>query len=166
MASNSQDKTLALLEQIHVTLQNLRNENAYLLSAVETLNGRVDVLAGVHQVQDIIAPKHGQDHAGEKSSTANSHVHDPTRPSSVSPYLALPDKSADMKGTSQTLPPMQKPSTTSRIILTTYPRQSGIEPVVMEWGLSDPAQRGPVVVSRHKNTIRRRNGMIAFWHHL
>lgn len=47
----------------------------------------------------------------------------------------------------------------SRIILTTYPGQAGIDPVPLEWGAHDPAVRGPVVVSRQQKTIRRRNGM-------
>lgn len=46
----------------------------------------------------------------------------------------------------------------SRIILTTYPGQSGIHPVAMSWGHADPIQRGPVLVSRNQSTISRRNG--------
>ena len=46
----------------------------------------------------------------------------------------------------------------SRIILTTYPAQSGIHPVEMNWGHADPIQRGPVIVFRNQSTIRRRNG--------
>jgi hypothetical protein len=40
----------------------------------------------------------------------------------------------------------------------TYPGQSGINPLPMDWGHKDPQQRGPVVVSRGATTIRRRNG--------
>ena len=46
----------------------------------------------------------------------------------------------------------------SRIILTTYPGQSGIHPFAMNWGNADPIQRGPVLVSRNQSTISRRNG--------
>ncbi|KAL8678006.1 MAG: hypothetical protein Q9186_005605 [Xanthomendoza sp. 1 TL-2023] len=49
------------------------------------------------------------------------------------------------------------PGLASRIILTTYPGQSGIDPIPINWGHVDPHQRGPVVVSRSQNTIRRRN---------
>ena len=49
-------------------------------------------------------------------------------------------------------------SLTSRIILTTYPGQSGIDPLPMKWGAADPTERGPVAVSRHTSTVRRRNG--------
>ncbi|KID69802.1 GTP cyclohydrolase, partial [Metarhizium hybridum] len=48
---------------------------------------------------------------------------------------------------------------TSRIILTTYPKQIGIDPLRMDWGNPDPTKRGPVVVSRSPSTIRRRNGL-------
>ena len=50
--------------------------------------------------------------------------------------------------------------TTSRIILTTYPNQSGIDPIRMNWGNHDYQKRGPVVVSRDQHTIRRRNGTL------
>ncbi|KAI1199579.1 GTP cyclohydrolase N terminal-domain-containing protein [Nemania serpens] len=45
---------------------------------------------------------------------------------------------------------------TSRIILTTYPKQIGINPIPLNWGAPGP-QRGPVVVSRSSSTIRKRN---------
>ncbi|TWU74735.1 hypothetical protein ED733_005571 [Metarhizium rileyi] len=50
---------------------------------------------------------------------------------------------------------------TSRIVLTTYPKQIGIDPLRMDWGNPDPTKRGPVVVSRSPSTIRRRNGL--YW---
>ncbi|PGH16564.1 hypothetical protein AJ79_01670 [Helicocarpus griseus UAMH5409] len=53
----------------------------------------------------------------------------------------------------------RKASGTSRIILTTYPGQSGISPIVMDWGNPDPLKRGPVVVSRHPDTVKRRNAI-------
>lgn len=43
--------------------------------------------------------------------------------------------------------------------MTTYPGQSGIDPIPLEWGESNPEKRGPVVVSRGNNTIRRRNAL-------
>jgi len=48
---------------------------------------------------------------------------------------------------------------TSRIVLTTYPKQIGIKPLPMEWGNADPLKRGPVTVSRAPSTIRRRNAI-------
>ncbi|KAL3955228.1 hypothetical protein ACCO45_010791 [Purpureocillium lilacinum] len=48
---------------------------------------------------------------------------------------------------------------TSRIILTTYPKQIGIDPLPMDWGNPDPMKRGPVAVARSPSTIRRRNAI-------
>jgi GTP cyclohydrolase N terminal len=48
----------------------------------------------------------------------------------------------------------------SLIVRRTYPGQSGINPLPMDWGHKDPQQRGPVVVSRSQTTIRRRNGKL------
>ncbi|TLS25383.1 hypothetical protein PpBr36_07390 [Pyricularia pennisetigena] len=50
-----------------------------------------------------------------------------------------------------------KSNFTSRIVLTTYPKQIGINPLPMKWGAPDAVQRGPVVVQRGPSTIRRRN---------
>ncbi|CAK7563097.1 MAG: Uracil-regulated protein 1 [Sporothrix epigloea] len=47
----------------------------------------------------------------------------------------------------------------SRIVLTTYPKQIGINPFPMNWGAQDPTERGPIVVSRASSTIRRRNAI-------
>lgn len=43
-------------------------------------------------------------------------------------------------------------------VCSTYPGQSGINPLPMDWGNADPQKRGPVVVTRSQTTIRRRNG--------
>ncbi|RDA90367.1 hypothetical protein CP533_2932 [Ophiocordyceps camponoti-saundersi (nom. inval.)] len=50
-----------------------------------------------------------------------------------------------------------KSAFSSRIILTTYPKQIGIDPIPLDWGNPNPEKRGPVVVSRSPSTIRRRN---------
>ncbi|KAJ1515028.1 Uracil-regulated protein 1 [Coelomomyces lativittatus] len=46
-----------------------------------------------------------------------------------------------------------------RVILTTYPGQVGIHPINLNWGHPDPKHRGPIVVSRHPDTIRVRNSI-------
>ncbi|KAH8664334.1 GTP cyclohydrolase N terminal-domain-containing protein [Xylariales sp. PMI_506] len=51
----------------------------------------------------------------------------------------------------------QKSGFSSRIILTTYPKQIGIDPLPLNWGAADPKERGPVVVSRSSSTIGKRN---------
>ncbi|KAH9447525.1 hypothetical protein MJO29_010793 [Puccinia striiformis f. sp. tritici] len=49
-----------------------------------------------------------------------------------------------------------------RLILTTYPGQTGIHPIPMEWGASDPQKRGPVVASRHPLSLKIRNAIGAY----
>ncbi|OQD73943.1 hypothetical protein PENDEC_c013G05132 [Penicillium decumbens] len=46
-----------------------------------------------------------------------------------------------------------------RIILTTYPGQSVVDPIPLDWGNGDPEKRGPVLVSRESKTITRRNAI-------
>lgn len=55
--------------------------------------------------------------------------------------------------------PEVKSGFSSRVILTTYPKQIGIKPIPLEWGAADPVQRGPVTVSRSPSTIGRRNAI-------
>ncbi|KNZ55182.1 GTP cyclohydrolase II [Puccinia sorghi] len=49
-----------------------------------------------------------------------------------------------------------------RLVLTTYPGQTGIHPIPLEWGASDPQKRGPVVASRHPQSLRIRNAIGAY----
>ncbi|KAI8055120.1 GTP cyclohydrolase N terminal-domain-containing protein [Syncephalis plumigaleata] len=53
----------------------------------------------------------------------------------------------------------KEPLYTSRVILTTYPGQMGIKPVPFSWGASTPDERGPVIVSRHPNSLKIRNAI-------
>ncbi|PWY83604.1 uracil-regulated protein 1 [Aspergillus heteromorphus CBS 117.55] len=65
-----------------------------------------------------------------------------------------------MTTTTTTQPP--HPSTehySNRIVLTTYPSQSVANPIPLEWGASSPSTRGPVIVSRSKNTLSKRNAI-------
>lgn len=62
-------------------------------------------------------------------------------------------------GSTVTPPARRSTAFTSKIILTSYPNQSGVDPVVMNWGHPNPEERGPVVVSRHRSTIGRRNAV-------
>ncbi|KAG8876937.1 hypothetical protein FRB97_003808 [Tulasnella sp. 331] len=46
-----------------------------------------------------------------------------------------------------------------RVIITTYPDQSGIKPVPLQWGAPSPEERGPVVCSRNPTSIKLRNAI-------
>ncbi|KAG0142213.1 hypothetical protein CROQUDRAFT_662851 [Cronartium quercuum f. sp. fusiforme G11] len=49
-----------------------------------------------------------------------------------------------------------------RVILTTYPGQTGIHPIPLDWGNPDPQKRGPVVASRHPQSLKIRNAIGAY----
>lgn len=46
-----------------------------------------------------------------------------------------------------------------RVILTTYPDQTGIKPFPLTWGAKDPGTRGPVIPSRLPSSIKQRNAI-------
>lgn len=48
------------------------------------------------------------------------------------------------------------------VILSTYPGQAGIRPLPLKWYAQDPKERGPVVASRHPNSIKIRNSIGAY----
>jgi hypothetical protein len=47
----------------------------------------------------------------------------------------------------------------SRIVLTTYPGGASVHPLPLIWGAQDPLIRGPVVASRHPQSIAYRNAI-------
>jgi len=147
MASESK-----VLEDILSSLKSLQQENVALAATVEAISGKVNVLAGVKQTKE------------GANGTADSPALKPL------PKVYTPASSTDNLGGaalstpngSQSISPPpeggRRGSITSKIILTSYPGQAGVDPLPMSWGAKDPAQRGPVVVSRNTSTIRRRNG--------
>ncbi|KAJ1930598.1 Uracil-regulated protein 1 [Tieghemiomyces parasiticus] len=62
---------------------------------------------------------------------------------------------------STTLEPRPNPYS-SRVILTTYPKQFGIHPLSLHWGAPTAEERGPIVASRHPDSIRIRNAIGAY----
>jgi hypothetical protein len=139
----------AIFKELLEGMNALRKENAQLATAVEVINGRVNMLAGIKQLKDeatneaVDADDKAKEAESEKTVEAVSQQYDEA-PAQLD---AAPRRTSVSK--------------TSKIILTSYPGQSGVDPLPMEWGHKNPAIRGPVVVSRHPNTIRRRNGLFA-----
>ena len=72
----------------------------------------------------------------------------------VEPEKRSPVLSSPAKSTISTIAPSLY---ANRIILTTYPGQTGILPIGMVWGAADPLVRGPIVASRHPDSIKIRN---------
>jgi len=141
----------ALLKEILDGLKALRTENSELAASVDKINGRVNMLAGIKQLKDEAVRD-----AAYGASTGDQAKEVPSEKTveAVSQQYKEPPSSVDA-------PPPRRSSVskTSKIILTSYPGQAGVDPLPMVWGAKDPAVRGPVLVSRHANTIRRRNGM-------
>ena len=140
----------AVLKEILEGLKSLRTENAELAASVDKINGRVNILAGIKQIKDDAASQAANGTLGEEQAK---DVESEKTVEAVSQQYDQPPANVDAP------PRRASVSKTSKIILTSYPGQAGVDPLPMEWGAKDPAVRGPVVVSRHANTIRRRNGM-------
>jgi hypothetical protein len=154
------------IQNIQITLQSVQTQCGHLDVAVADLAQRITALLAesknIPNVADSLSqPLNGTysgTPSGDKARTTNAD-------SDVSSSSAGQTAGVDVLGHART-----KNETSvgrnpgiggqSRIILTTYPGQSGIHPVPMNWGHVEPSQRGPVVVSRNPSTIRRRNGKI------
>lgn len=140
-----------MLEKIFHTVQSIEQHYQKLSENVDSIQGQVNFLSGVKQVNNSLVE------------LRSPRIH----PTPSSPAVAIDqqlqnDTRAVITGQAQTHsidePTLHRPKSSARIILTTYPGQSGIDPLVMNWGHPDPIRRGPIVVSRSQSTIRRRNG--------
>jgi hypothetical protein len=139
-----------VLKEILEGLKALRAENSVLAASVDKINGRVNMLAGIKQIKDEAASEAAN---GTLSSDKATEAESGKTVEAVSEQYEQPPSSAEAQ------PRRTSVSKFSKIILTSYPGQAGVDPLPMEWGAKDPAVRGPVVVSRHPNTIRKRNAI-------
>ncbi|KAL2133552.1 hypothetical protein VTI74DRAFT_2164 [Chaetomium olivicolor] len=78
---------------------------------------------------------------------------------SPSPSAVMPAEAGTQSPPASSASPEFKSSFSSRVVLTTYPKQIGIKPLPLNWGAEDPLVRGPVTVSRSPSTIGRRNAI-------
>ncbi|KAK0635477.1 GTP cyclohydrolase N terminal-domain-containing protein [Bombardia bombarda] len=132
-------------------LQAIAQSQTRLLSAFDSVTQRVSNLETGRG--DLSRPA-----ASREDSTALGAVTTPLTAGYAQTPPLLP---ADAGTQSPPVPtsPESKSAFTSRIVLTTYPKQIGINPLPMDWGNPDPQLRGPVTVSRAPSTIRRRNAI-------
>jgi hypothetical protein len=130
---------------LKTTLNDIKGEFQTLSASVEAINGRVNILSGVKEIQDGVSSS--LDVTGSSGAAVKVQGHDQTHsaPENVAEHEPAPERA-------------RQPSITSRIVLTTYPGQSGVDPLPMDWGNKSPELRGPVTVSRNQSTFRRRNG--------
>ncbi|KAI4739347.1 hypothetical protein E4T50_10198 [Aureobasidium sp. EXF-12298] len=143
--TNGTSGDAAVLQEILASLKTIQQENTHLAAAVDAINGRVNILAGVKQVKDLTVDPVAVER--NKQSQTAPIVSTPTENTPSSPDLSSVPESG------------RRSSVTSKIILTSYPGQAGVDPLPMDWGNKDPSLRGPVVVSRNPSSIRRRNAI-------
>lgn len=153
-----------LLRDIQDILQSVQTETRHLAAVVASLNERITLLTEPKipsEVTNELPQALGETYL-PPSSVHKLPSHDDDL--GISPPI---EKIPGVDGFGHARIQHQSPSgrnsnsgltSKSRIILTTYPGQSGIHPVAINWGHADPIQRGPVLVSRNQSTIRRRNG--------
>lgn len=155
------DKVKDDLLQVLDAIKKLETDQSQLSGLLNDMHGRVEQLSFKRDIAKMVE-------GGETLEQDFPPKTEPAESSTVShkesPPQLSPSDAADTTAAKQSPTPAnhaQKRAGTSRIILTTYPGQSGIDPIPMDWGNSEPAKRGPVVVSRHQGTVRRRNGLFS-----
>lgn len=148
-------------DDIKTVLAQIAQSQSHLLSAFDSLSHRVDELA---QSQSRTSNR-PQAKTEESFSIVNGSAPPPATnglvpvvPSLQSPPLMPQDAGTSTPGPTAA-PTSPKSGFTSRIVLTTYPKQIGIKPLPMDWGNPDPKLRGPVTVSRAASTIGKRNAI-------
>ncbi|KAK2065774.1 GTP cyclohydrolase II [Colletotrichum caudatum] len=139
------------LAEVLSSLKSIQQTQSDLVVAVDSLNQRYQQLTGDADVA-ALGPSPSLGEAPERP-------HTPGRPEAGAVGDLIQSSSSDLKLQAPAVPssPSQRSGLTSRIILTTYPKQIGINPLPMKWGEEDPHARGPVVVSRSSTTIGKRN---------
>ena len=153
-----------VLLNINHALQNLQNDYKHLLKVVKNNEGRRNdsspVSPSYHSSGDNKAIfNESSQNLASSAANADSTSNSSFLATGSASKTTAPEHTHDVDVVSLPHSPRTAvPGATSRIILTTYPSQAGIDPIAMNWGNESPTQRGPVVVSRSQSTLRRRNG--------
>lgn len=159
------DTDSSILQEILANLKTLQQENAQLAATVDAINGRVNVLAGVKQSGGSAAGTVNKSSLNGTVEAAAADVMERAKAAFNEARDAVQKAAANItqdgpKSTSPQPESGRRSSlTTSKIILTSYPGQAGVDPLPLSWGAADAQARGPVVVSRHPSTIRKRNAI-------
>lgn len=153
MASTSPD-VAETLKQILTSLQTIKQDHAHLASAVDAISGRVNVLSGVKEALDAAPKATAATTATAKQAPTSPPQADAKAPEDASTATWSQNGSAGANRRTST--------STSKITLTSYPGQAGVDSIPLNWGHADPSTRGPVVVSRNQHTIGRRNGKLTY----
>lgn len=150
--------TVTGMEDVADALKAIAQSQSQLLSAFESVSQRVSELekgtaASFSSSQPTNDTTRGDSSDGPDPSPTPLHTGYTSDPSVVPADAGTQQASKSAEGGAGKL------EFPSRVILTTYPKQIGINPLPLEWGLADPLKRGPVAVSRNASTIRRRNAI-------
>ncbi|OLN95448.1 Uracil-regulated protein 1 [Colletotrichum chlorophyti] len=152
---SAETHTDASLAQVLGALKSIQQTQSDLVAAVDSLTQRYHQLSGDADAAALAA-------SPSLDATSQERPRTPYRPDDGTTAAAgsTQTSSSDLSLQAPAVPssPGQRSGLTSRIILTTYPKQIGIKPLPLNWGKSDPHLRGPVVVSRSSSTIGKRNG--------
>jgi hypothetical protein len=139
------------LEDVKEALKAISQGQTQLLAAVGSISQRVGDLEKSRD-EDHRPPSSGSNGVGR---TATPLIGGFT----PAPSTLLPAEAGTQTPSPTLASSDSKSSFSSRVVLTTYPKQIGIKPLPMEWGAADPLQRGPVTVSRAPSTIGKRNAI-------
>lgn len=154
------DGHLAVLEQIQNTLNSIQQDYRSLSAAVEALEGKVSLSTTIQKVNEATdRDKPTDDLHLVPTNKLHQDFPQSNTPVPSSPSISAVDGHRDDAPERKRSLIARASNAPSRIILTTYPGQSGIDPITMNWGHANPKERGPVVVSRSPNTVRRRNAI-------
>ncbi|KZS96075.1 hypothetical protein SISNIDRAFT_451756 [Sistotremastrum niveocremeum HHB9708] len=150
--------TEAILTQILSQLETLTVQQ-------QTLQAKVDALAGGSNAS---SPNLGPVNSTRGIAIPGSRGESPSVPSalSLSPEVAtsppldrFTHKVQPGSPTSASEKSREKILYPSRVILTTYPDQTGIKPYPLQWGTDDAQTRGPIICSRLPSSIKLRNAI-------
>ncbi|KAI1468497.1 GTP cyclohydrolase N terminal-domain-containing protein [Daldinia caldariorum] len=150
MADSGTNSSVSMTDVLEA-LKGIQENQAKLASEVESVSLRLDTLAPPIQVPSLDNGKLSALSAGASASPIRTTL-----------AADEPDSGDTSPTTKKDAAQAQRSGFTSRIILTTYPKQIGINPLPLQWGAPDALTRGPVVVSRSSSTIRRRNGKYGY----
>jgi GTP cyclohydrolase N terminal len=151
MATN--DDVVRLLRDLKSQISTLVSDNAAIRKEMASMpRSSPASTSGTLRTPPLPEPRLNP-HAGQRTAA------DPALPT-LSRHDPLPERSAAHLAAADARPRSGSGTwgPTKKIVLQTYPKQAGVNPVPMDWGNSDAQSRGPVVVSHSASTVKRRNG--------
>ncbi|EFE43365.1 hypothetical protein TRV_01875 [Trichophyton verrucosum HKI 0517] len=149
-SKTADEKENPILVQVLAAVKRLELDHGRLSLLLDAMNGRIENISFNKGIVKMMTEEQSLDREFPPESIPTPGVGEDGR---------LRSAAEDTTGVPRSPTAVKSPKRggTSRIILTTYPGQSGIDPIKMDWGNIDPKARGPVVVSRQYDTVRRRN---------